>query len=161
VSKASFIPNPEAVEQLQAMGFAFNRCEKALHATGNLSADQAMEWLFQHMEDPDIDAPLEIDNGPTTSDIASPEKLANLVDMMGFTIPIARQALKETGGDVERAVDWIFSHPDATGDFDDTSGAETDEPALAPKELPGKSELPAQYQLNSIICHKGSSVHTG
>jgi hypothetical protein len=38
---------------------------------------------------------------------------------MGFDGPQARQALKETEGDMERAIDWLLNHPDATGDFDD------------------------------------------
>jgi ubiquitin carboxyl-terminal hydrolase 5/13 len=43
---------------------------------------------------------------------------------MGFNAPQARQALKETGGDMERAVDWLFSHPDAPGDFDEGGSSE-------------------------------------
>jgi ubiquitin carboxyl-terminal hydrolase 5/13 len=77
---------------------------------------------------------------------------------MGFNAPQARQALKETGGDVERAVDWLFSHPEAQGDFEDDTAPAVDNGL---KELPGTSDLPSQFQLSSIICHKGSSVHTG
>jgi ubiquitin carboxyl-terminal hydrolase 5/13 len=43
---------------------------------------------------------------------------------MGFSAPQARQALKETAGDMERAVDWLFSHPDAQGDFDESGSSE-------------------------------------
>ena len=38
--------------QLEAMGFPTIRCQKALLATGNSDANAAMEWLFQHMDDP-------------------------------------------------------------------------------------------------------------
>lgn len=38
--------------QLEGMGFPIVRCQKALLATGNSDAEVAMEWLFQHMEDP-------------------------------------------------------------------------------------------------------------
>ena len=38
--------------QLEAMGFPTVRCQKALLATGNSDASAAMEWLFQHMDDP-------------------------------------------------------------------------------------------------------------
>ena len=44
--------NAEAMAQLEAMGFPTIRCQKALLATGNSDANVAMEWLFQHMEDP-------------------------------------------------------------------------------------------------------------
>jgi ubiquitin carboxyl-terminal hydrolase 5/13 len=55
-------------------------------------------------------------------------------------------------------VEWLFSHPDEQGEF------EEDEPA-APEAItkgePGSGELPANFQLHSIICHKGTSVHSG
>ena len=155
--KPSFAANEDAVQQLEGMGFPRNRCEKALHATGNSDANAAMEWLFAHMEDPDIDAPLDLGGGAAPAGTADPEKI-EMLGAMGFAPPQARKALKETGGEMERAVEWLFSHPDEQGEFED-------EPAAAGipgvKELPGKSELPATFQLNSIICHKGASVHTG
>ncbi|KAG9242536.1 hypothetical protein BJ878DRAFT_514899 [Calycina marina] len=153
VSQPSFVANPEAVQQLEGMGFSRNRCEKALHATGNSGADSAMEWVFAHMDDADIDDPL-VTAGNSAS-TADPGKVS-MVEAMGFTAKQARQALKETGGDLERAVDWLFNHPEANGE--DESAATAD---AGPKALPGKSELPANFQLNSIICHKGASVHTG
>ena len=42
----------EAMAQLEGMGFPLVRCQKALLATGNSGAEPAMEWLFNHMEDP-------------------------------------------------------------------------------------------------------------
>lgn len=29
------------------------------------------------------------------------------------------------------------------------------------KSLPGSDKLPANFQLQSIVCHKGSSIHAG
>jgi len=81
-----------------------------------------------------------------------------MLGAMGFGPPQARKALKETGGDVERAVEWLFNHPDDQGDFGDEEPATT-EPLV--KEIPGSSELPANFQLQSIICHKGASIHAG
>ncbi|KAG0652112.1 Ubiquitin-specific-processing protease 14 [Hyphodiscus hymeniophilus] len=156
-AKPTFSANEAAVQQLEGMGFPRNRCEKALHATGNSDANAAMEWLFTHMEDPDIDAPLDLGGGSSAkSGTANPEKI-ELLGAMGFGPPQARKALKETEGDMERAVEWLFSHPDDQGEFEDeyVSGVST------VKALPGKSDLPASFQLNSIICHKGASVHTG
>jgi ubiquitin carboxyl-terminal hydrolase 5/13 len=156
-------PNEAALSMLEAMGFPRVRCEKALHATGNEDPEAASNWLFAHMEDPDIDVPGDFNagsggGGASSSAVIDPEKIENL-GAMGFSAPQARQALKETGGDMERAVDWLFSHPDAQGDFDE-SGSEA--PASEqPKALPGGDELPANFQLQSIVCHKGSSIHAG
>jgi len=157
-SKPSFVANEEAAQQLEGMGFPRNRCEKALHATGNSDANAAMEWLFAHMEDPDIDAPLDLGSGGAAkSGTADPEQIETL-GAMGFAPPQARQALKETGGNMEQAVEWLFNHPDAQGVFEDEAPVADN---AGPKELPGKSDLPAKFQLDSIVCHKGASVHAG
>ncbi|KJE92039.1 hypothetical protein CAOG_03071 [Capsaspora owczarzaki ATCC 30864] len=46
-----------ALESLIDMGFPRNRAEKALAVTGNQGAQAAMDWIFAHMDDPDIDEP--------------------------------------------------------------------------------------------------------
>ncbi|EFY88614.1 ubiquitin C-terminal hydrolase Ubp14 [Metarhizium acridum] len=155
----AFVPDATALAQLEGMGFPLNRCEKALHATGNSDANAAMEWLFSHMEDPDIDAPLNPGGqGGGPRDTADPEKI-EMLGAMGFGAPQAKRALKETGGDMERAVEWLFSHPDDQGIFEE-EGAGSNEPA-PPKEPAGRATLPAQFQLQSIVCHKGTSIHAG
>ncbi|KAH7313863.1 hypothetical protein B0I35DRAFT_480509 [Stachybotrys elegans] len=151
----AFVPDAAAVAQLEAMGFPRNRCERALHATGNSDANAAMEWLFGHMEDPDIDAPLDLGGQSGGGSTADPEKI-EMLGAMGFGAPQAKKALKETGGDVERAVEWLFSHPDDQGTFDDEPAAES-----KPKEPAGSATLPANFQLQSIACHKGTSIHAG
>lgn len=154
----AFVPNPEALAMLEAMGFPRNRAEKGLHATGNSDGNAAMEWLFGHMEDPDIDEPLVL--APATAGGADPAADGEKIEMlgaMGFGAPQAKKALRETGGDVERAVEWLFSHPDDQGVFDDEA------PAAEPKARApaGNSMLPANFQLRSIVCHKGTSIHAG
>ena len=158
-----FVANEGALEMLMAMGFPKVRCEKALHATGNSDAEAAATWLFGHMEDPDIDTPMDLGGGGgagTTSNAADPEKIENLGNM-GFSAPQARQALKETGGDMERAVDWLFSHPDATGDFGEDEPAAPAEPAGTSSSAPQEDTKPAKFGLSSIVCHKGASIHAG
>lgn len=169
-SSNSFVPNEMALEMLMSMGFPRVRCEKALHATGNTAdAEAAAGWLFEHMEDADIDEPLQIGGGATAGAGAGagaaavdPTSIENLGNM-GFSAPQARQALKETGGDMERAVDWLFSHPDATGDFGGDDEGSASDPAAAPTEAADVQEdtKPARFSLKSIVCHKGSSIHAG
>ncbi|KAL3874132.1 hypothetical protein ACJMK2_037185 [Sinanodonta woodiana] len=45
------------------MGFSQNRAAKALHKTGYKSVQVAMDWLFAHDDDPDIDEPFEAPQG--------------------------------------------------------------------------------------------------
>ncbi|OCK79184.1 ubiquitin carboxyl-terminal hydrolase 14 [Lepidopterella palustris CBS 459.81] len=162
-----WVPNEAALSMLEAMGFPRARCEKALHATGNSDPEAASNWLFAHMEDPDIDIPVDFNGGGGSggaSNVADPEKIESLCNM-GFNPPRARQALKETSGDLERAVEWLFNHPDAPGDFDEGSGSEdvsrVTASELKEKALPGSDKFPVNFQLQSIVCHKGGSIHAG
>ncbi|EIW75842.1 ubiquitinyl hydrolase [Coniophora puteana RWD-64-598 SS2] len=153
----------EVLAQLEGMGFPAVRCQRALLATGNIGAEAAMEWLFGHMDDPDIDAPLDLGGAsggaaPSGSE-PSEEQIAMLVSM-GFTHAQARKALRETGGDTERAVDWVFSHPDDTGE--DTAPAPASSGVdFAKPAAPGTTDLPARYRLKAFVSHKGPSVHSG
>lgn len=155
--------NEAAMAQLEAMGFPTVRCQKALLATGNADAEAAMEWLFAHMDDPDIDAPINLQAasgagagvGAGGTEPAA-EQVAMLADM-GFTEKQARKALRETGDNAERAVEWLFSHPDDTGE-DAASGSSSATPTA---QISGSSELPARFRLKAFISHKGPSVHSG
>ncbi|KAF2722305.1 ubiquitinyl hydrolase [Polychaeton citri CBS 116435] len=155
----AFTANEVALEMLMSMGFPKVRCEKALHATGNSDAEIATSWLFEHMEDPDIDEPLNL-GGSASAPASGPtaEQIEQL-GAMGFSAPQARQALKETGGDMERAVDWLFNHPEATGDFGEET-APVGEAEAAVKEV-ARDTKPAKFSLSSIVCHKGASIHAG
>src|ERR1700738_4089212 len=70
---------------------------------------------------------------------------------------------------MERAVDWLFSHPDESADepvpatltidaFDTNVNATPG--ALSSKGAEYNAK-PAQYHLQSVILHKGSSTHAG
>lgn len=144
---AKFVANETVMQSLEAMGFPRVRCEKALFYTGNSDSESAMNWLFQHMEDPDIDIPL--DSG---SDSVSKEQISQLIEM-GFSENQATNALKAKGS-VEAALEYLFTN----------SSLETEgnEPSLEmdSRQL-GDPSLPALYRLKGIICHKGGSIHAG
>ncbi|KAJ7600732.1 hypothetical protein C8J56DRAFT_911137 [Mycena floridula] len=147
--------NVAAMAQLQGMGFPDIRCQKALLATGNNDPEAAMEWLFMHMDDPDIDSP--ISTAVSSSSGAEPSaSQINMLADMGFTAPQAKKALMETGGDAERAVEWLFNHPDVTGEDVEAAGPASVQPTLA-----GSRSVPAKYRLKAFISHKGPSVHSG
>lgn len=83
--------DPAALGQLTMMGFPEIRCKKALLAVPG-DVEGAMNWLFQHMDDPDIDAPLQFSiEGPAPD----PGLVAMLQDM-GFTPAQSKKALRET-----------------------------------------------------------------
>lgn len=146
--------NVNDLNSLISMGFPEIRCKRALIKTNHSGAETAMSWLFEHMEDADIDAPLEsIANAPTFSE----NDISSLVDM-GFTAAQAKRALKETGNEMQRAVDWLFSH---SGDSEVT---ETGGPISKIGQLHLILEYdsnPAKYELFAFISHRGTSAHCG
>jgi ubiquitin carboxyl-terminal hydrolase 5/13 len=103
--------NSSDLNSLISMGFSEERCKRSLINTNHNGAEAAMSWLFEHMEDSALDAPLD------TAVNAEPYSESDITQLteMGFTIPQARKALKETGNDMTRAVDWLFSHPGDSG----------------------------------------------
>ncbi|OGM39157.1 ubiquitin hydrolase [Aspergillus bombycis] len=160
-SKRDFVPNQYALDQLLSMGFPRARSEKALYTTGNSDPEAAMNWLFAHLEDPDIDEPLtscEI-TGEGTNASHDPAKVAQLVEM-GINESRAKRALGATDEDINRAIDWVFSHPEEQADVEDNCYESNTHPSGCPGTL-GYSDAPAKYELRSIVCHKGSSVHAG
>ncbi|PYH97738.1 ubiquitinyl hydrolase [Aspergillus ellipticus CBS 707.79] len=152
-TQSSFKPDQDAMEQLVGMGFPATRSEKALYMTGNSGSEDALNWLFAHMEDPDIDEPLDkvLPSHDKTKDGQDPVKVAQLNEM-GIGFDHAKRALAATDGDLNRAIDWVFTHPEDSMDV----GSE----ACETRAL-GFDSTPARYQLRSIVCHKGSSIHTG
>jgi len=149
--------NAEALATLDAMGFPLVRSQKALLATGNADANAAMEWLFAHMDDPDIDDPIPVASRTTPAHVEPPaESVASIVEM-GFTPKQAKKSLKETGNDLGRAIDWLFSHPDDAGQDE----AATSSSAAVAASTGGSAVLPAGYRLKAFISHKGPSVHSG
>jgi len=85
--------NSGDLAQLEGMGFPTIRCKKALLANpGN--PDAAVQWLFEHMDDPDIDAPLTKTSSAPPADPA----MVSMLQDMGFTTAQATKALRETVG---------------------------------------------------------------
>jgi ubiquitin carboxyl-terminal hydrolase 5/13 len=88
------------------------------------------------------------------------DALSSLMDMGLATRKKAIKALKCTQNNVERAVDWIFSHPDDDGDDDgESEGAAATPPApSSSKRLTNGSP---KYSLMAFISHMGTSTMCG
>ncbi|GAA5811372.1 hypothetical protein MFLAVUS_004806 [Mucor flavus] len=151
-SEPSF--NQSDIDQLKAMGFSENRCKRALMNTGHNGADVAMSWMFEHMEDADIDDPLPATSDNAASNGPSDDQISTLQDM-GFSAAQAKKALRETNNDTERALDWLFSHPDDNGEETVQSNVSAEAPVV------GSATGPFNYNLDSFVSHKGTSVHCG
>jgi ubiquitin carboxyl-terminal hydrolase 5/13 len=157
----AFVPNESIVMQLMEMGFPQARCVKAVFHTKNAGIEEASNWLFSHMGDPDIDEPLVLEqpksSTSSSSSAVNEESVAMLVSM-GFTTEKATQALKSTNNDLERATEWIFSHADDP----EPAPASSSNAASSSHATPaGVKDGPGQYNLKAIISHMGTSAMSG
>lgn len=155
------------VTGLMDMGFPRVRSEKAAHKTNNAGIEQAMNWLIEHMEDADIDVPLEQPSQGTKSGKpqADPEAVENLT-AMGFTHKQAQFALQQTQNNVDRAVDYLFSHTedlDALIAVEESSSSSSSAPAQKKDERnpEGLKDGSAKYELAAFITHIGTSTSCG
>ncbi|KAK5930794.1 hypothetical protein CgunFtcFv8_027005 [Champsocephalus gunnari] len=177
-----------AAMQLAEMGFPVEACRKAVYYTGNMGPEMAFNWIIAHMEEPDFAEPLTlpsmIDLGPSISDSplgapplgnSPPEESIAILTSMGFPRTHSIQALKATNNNLERALDWIFIHPeeeesDVLSDMAATepngfsnanshsnSTVSPDREAAGPRVKDG----PGRYELFAFISHMGASTMSG
>ncbi|RDY05535.1 Ubiquitin carboxyl-terminal hydrolase 14 [Mucuna pruriens] len=150
------LANEAIVSQLVSMGFNHLHCQKAAINTSNVGIEEAMNWLLTHMDDPDIDFPISKGHGSETSTVVDQSQVDTLISF-GFQEEIARKALKASGGDIEKATDWIFSNPNASVSGMD---AATSNAASNPNDV----NLPdggGKYRLIGIVSHSGTSTQCG
>ena len=98
-SVRSFEFDSSLLAQLCEMGFPLDGCKRALYHTNNGDIETTMNWIMEHMSDPDFAQPFNLDTGASTtrneSFTADPESLATIMSM-GFTQEQALRALKAT-----------------------------------------------------------------
>uniref|UniRef100_A0A8C1NB34 Ubiquitin carboxyl-terminal hydrolase n=1 Tax=Cyprinus carpio TaxID=7962 RepID=A0A8C1NB34_CYPCA len=179
-----------SVMQLAEMGFPLEACRKAVYYTGNMGAEMAFNWIIAHMEEPDFAEPLAIPSYmepdlpspsfPTISalDNQPPEESISILTSMGFPRHHTIQALKATNNNLERALDWIFTHPDCEDESEAMSDTAETEPnnnsfsnanahsdsSLSPDQdlsSPRVRDGPGRYELFAFISHMGSSTMSG
>ncbi|KAL3612516.1 hypothetical protein D5086_003536 [Populus alba] len=149
------LANEDIVSQLVSMGFNYLHCQKAAINSSNAGVEEAMNWLLSHMDDPDIDAP--VSQGAHGNEVMDQLKVDTLLSF-GFQEEIARKALKASGGDIEKATDWIFNNPDASVSSDMETSTSSSKPAPDDTELPDGG---GKYKLFGIVSHMGTSTHCG
>ncbi|GBN87747.1 Ubiquitin carboxyl-terminal hydrolase 5, partial [Araneus ventricosus] len=151
-TEKEFEYNEALLYQLCDMGFPLDACKKALYFTQNEGIDAAMNWVMEHMNDPDFRDPFHLPGAKkgNTNFTPNPEAVSTIVSM-GFTPSQAAKALEATENNLERAVDWIFSH---------TEEMEVDSPS-APEVKAQFRDGIEKYKLVAFISHMGTSTVAG
>uniref|UniRef100_A0A8C5I8V8 Ubiquitin carboxyl-terminal hydrolase n=1 Tax=Gouania willdenowi TaxID=441366 RepID=A0A8C5I8V8_GOUWI len=168
-----------AAMQLAEMGFPLEACRKAVYYTGNMGPEMAFNWIIAHMEEPDFAEPLTLDSpmGATPLGNSPPEESVSILTSMGFPRNHSIQALKATNNNLERALDWIFTHPeveesDTLSEMADTepndntfsnANSHNDFMLSPDRETSGPriKDGPGRYELFAFISHMGASTMSG
>nr|CAG4643726.1 EOG090X0181 [Lepidurus arcticus] len=145
------------LQSLTEMGFPLESCKKAAYFTENQGLEAATNWLMEHMADPDFEAPfvppgLGLQGKKTLANFVANEDAVAMLEAMGFARSQAVTALRNTDNNVERATDWIFSHPDEI--------AFAEEPAIESVKKEFEDGM-GRYELFAFVSHMGSSTHVG
>ncbi|XP_066565709.1 ubiquitin carboxyl-terminal hydrolase 13 isoform X2 [Amia ocellicauda] len=193
-SMNNFMDSPDidesSVMQLAEMGFPLEACRKAVYYTGNMGAEMAFNWIIAHMEEPDFAEPLALpvlsDDVPPAGgvvpglDSQPPEESVAILTSMGFSRHQTIQALKATNNNLERALDWIFTHPgseqeseaaseagdmEANDNANDNANANANTNPTTPTNPeptgPRVRDGPGRYELFAFISHMGTSTMCG
>jgi len=153
--------NEQTVAQLMEMGFSKEGCKRAVHNTKNSGLEAAMTWVMEHMADTDFNEPFNM-KGPAKKEIEISEENIAMVMSMGFETDIARTALKNTDNNVERAVEWIFSHPDGAPEAGGSEANSENAPAAVQSDpTQGLTNGEPRYNLIAFVSHMGTSPQSG
>ena len=136
----TFMYNSETLDTMLAMGIPENHAKIVLKETNNANAEAAITWYYNHINDPKLNKPSQ----PTEIKV-SQENIQNL-QTMGFNETQAVNALKKCDNNVERAIEYLFSHNEEEKKVDVKLEKDT---------------LPAAYQLHGFITHLGASASCG
>lgn len=148
------VASEDIVSQLASMGFNYLHCQKAAINTSNTGVEEAMNWLLSHMDDPDINDPISKDS--RASEPSVDEACVQTLISFGFQEDVAIKALKASGGNIEKATDWIFSHPEASSSA--SADSSTNNANAGDEHIPDGS---GRYKLMAFVSHMGTSTHCG
>ncbi|CUM63430.1 uncharacterized protein PRCAT00001005001 [Priceomyces carsonii] len=157
-NRDDFTPNEESFTMLLSMGFPEEKCIAGLKNTGNGNAEDAMNWILAHLDDIDEDA---VNASADSSNKPTDDPIANLTSM-GFSELLAKKALT-LFNDPNAAVEWLFENPDDDGVIPETISRVDlrSEKEQLVKALLQSPQQNSKYAIKAVICHKGSSPHTG
>jgi len=149
--------------QLVEMGFSACKSKKALIACNNSNIDSAMNWLMEHMDDPDEEEPTGQPESKKQALCDADPALVEGLCMMGFTEERARYALSQTDNDGDRAAIWLLTHQEEEIPKQDGAEKKTES---APEEAAKKPKIEkyegsTKYKLVSFISHLGSRPDQG
>jgi len=147
----TFTFDVDVMSQLTQMGFPLEACKRAIFFTDNRGLNDASNWLMEHISDSDFSKPFVLPGVKSNSDFSPDGDAAAMMMSMGFEQNHVISALKATGNNIDRALDWIMSHVPE----------ETDTMETSESSGPVYRDGSGLYKLLGFISHMGSSSTVG
>jgi len=122
-----------------------------------------MNWILEHCGDVDFNDPVHHTHEKMVQD-TDDAVLMSLVDNLGcFTVDQVRFGLRETGGEVERAADWLFSHMDDLHTLMANATQTSNQPSSTTPTTttPQLDDGDGNYELIGLISHIGNNTASG
>ena len=170
-SSSPFQFDQELLASLTSFGFPLGACKRAMVSVvpRGGGAEEAVEWLTSHIEDENFgnDYVEEDSQAAAEASVSTDSNAAQVATLceMGFSEAAVRSALAKCSNSVERAMDWLFSHPEggeappADAPGSSTASSSSNSPHL-PHALPPTPEN-SSYELAVIVSHMGASPSSG
>jgi len=154
-SLAEGVFDTEVIAQLTAMGFSSNAAKRACLGTNSNNVEMCVEWLVERLGASDIDEPLPTRSKAQADSSQSfcPSDIETLA-RLGFSEDQVKAALAASGGNADRAADWLFNH------IDDLPSYVTEPEQLKPSGA-GSAAGSGKYELFAIISHMGPNANCG
>ncbi|CAD7923842.1 unnamed protein product [Amoebophrya sp. A120] len=154
-------PDMALVEQLSVMGFSENGCKRACLAVSNRGVEEASEWIFAHMEDPDFNDPLPAAGASApapAADSVDMEQVQLLQAITGFAEKHCKRALKQNGNNPDVAAAWLMERSAADLDAEEQSANAGGGTAGATSSF---TDGVGKYSLVGFISHVGKATSSG
>ncbi len=84
----------------------------------NEDIELSLNWVYDHIDDADINEPLKEDDENSKG---FDEESLNMMKSMGLSEKLCIKGLKLKDGNVEQAIDWVFSNLDDNGELENES----------------------------------------
>lgn len=161
------------------MGFTLDASKRAAYNTREANnAEVSINWALTHMEDADFNDPFQVPAqqppviAPATA-TASPARRStgktykeddiNSIISFGFSRAQAMKALDATDNNLERAADWIFTHPDELMDTNEAAPVAAAPTAVAAQAAASNNLKDGNgvYKLIGFVSHMGTNANVG
>lgn len=155
-----FVPDEMLVATLASFGFAEDACTAAAKAVNNSGVEEAMEWILQNSDETGFNPPCATPVEQTDGTEYDESSVLMIMEMTGATKGQVTKALNAVGGDMDNAVNWLFSQ-DNLDEVESTQPSMSEQTEKVRLQRSANGSYNGLYSLVGIVSHIGSTTNSG